>query len=298
MELNIFQVDAFTDVAFGGNPAGVVITKKSLPEKIMKSIAREMNLSETIFLTELEKNKYKARYFTPECEVDLCGHATIGGVYILADEGYVENLNNGTKTILLKTNIGTITAEIMFSNFKPISVVMEQGKPQYYGDIKDLSRIKEILNLDEDDIGLDGESVYPQIISTGLKDIICPIKSKIKLDKVDVDFNKLKDYSIELGVVGLHAFCLDKKDRTKAYARNFAPAVGINEEAATGTANGALIYYLKNNKILKEDSLIVHQGYSLNRPSKIQCFIEENDDGFRIKVGGSSVKVIEGIIKF
>ncbi|MDF5361739.1 PhzF family phenazine biosynthesis protein, partial [Vibrio parahaemolyticus] len=172
----------------------------------------------------------------------------IGGVYILADEGYVENLNNGTKTILLKTNIGTITAEIMFSNFKPISVVMEQGKPQYYGDIKDLSRIKEILNLDEDDIGLAGESVYPQIISTGLKDIICPIKSKIKLEKIDVDFNKLKDYSIELGVVGLHAFCLDKKDRTKAYARNFAPAVGINEEAATGTANGALIYYLKNNK--------------------------------------------------
>ncbi|HOK63081.1 MAG TPA: PhzF family phenazine biosynthesis protein [Soehngenia sp.] len=298
MELNIFQIDAFTDKAFGGNPAGVVISNNKLPDRIMQQIAKEMNLSETVFVTEVEKERYQVRYFTPECEVDLCGHATIGGVFLLADEGYIANINKGKKSIHLNTKIGDILVDITYDNFHPISVVMEQKRPESYGVLNDMHKLAEILNIKEDDIGIDGEIAMPEIMSTGLKDIICPIKSKSVLDNMNVDLKKLKDYSLELGVVGLHAFNLDDKDSSKAYARNFGPAVGIDEEAATGTSNGALIYYLKKNGFLKGDTLKVSQGYILDRPSTIECFIEESKDGFRVKVGGSAVKVIEGIIKF
>lgn len=298
MELNIFQIDAFTDKAFGGNPAGVVISNNKLPDRIMQQIAKEMNLSETVFVTEVEKERYQVRYFTPECEVDLCGHATIGGVFLLADEGYIANINKGKKSIHLNTKIGDILVDITYDNFHPISVVMEQKRPESYGVLNDMHKLAEILNIKEDDIGIDGEIAMPEIMSTGLKDIICPIKSKSVLDNMNVDLKKLKDYSLELGVVGLHAFTLDDKDSSKAYARNFGPAVGIDEEAATGTSNGALIYYLKKNGFLKGDTLKVSQGYILDRPSTIECFIEESKDGFRVKVGGSAVKVIEGIIKF
>lgn len=298
MELNIFQIDAFTDKAFGGNPAGVVISNNKLPDRIMQQIAKEMNLSETVFVTEVEKERYQVRYFTPECEVDLCGHATIGGVFLLADEGYIANINKGKKSIHLNTKIGDILVDITYDNFHPISVVMEQKRPESYGVLNDIYKLAEILNIKEDDIGIDGEIAMPEIMSTGLKDIICPIKSKSVLDNMNVDLKKLKDYSLELGVVGLHAFNLDDKDSSKAYARNFGPAVGIDEEAATGTSNGALIYYLKKNGFLKGDTLKVSQGYILDRPSTIECFIEESKDGFRVKVGGSAVKVIEGIIKF
>ncbi len=298
MELNIFQIDAFTDRAFGGNPAGVVISNKKLSDRIMQQIAKEMNLSETVFVTEVEKEKYKVRYFTPECEVDLCGHATIGAVFLLACEGYIANIKEGTKSILFNTKIGDILVDIMYDNFLPISVVMEQKKPESFGVINDISKLSEILNINEEDIGINGETAIPEIISTGLKDIICPIRSKVILDNMNVDLKKLKDYSLELGVVGLHAFTLDEKDNSKAYARNFGPAVGIDEEAATGTANGALIYYLKKNGFLKGNTLKVSQGYILDRPSIIECFIEESKEGFRVKVGGSAVKVIEGIIKF
>jgi len=298
MELNIFQIDAFTDKAFGGNPAGVVISNNKLPDRIMQQIAKEMNLSETVFVTEVEKERYQVRYFTPECEVDLCGHATIGGVFLLADDGYIANINKGKKSIHLNTKIGDILVDITYDNFHPISVVMEQKRPESYGVLNDMHKLAEILNIKEDDIGIDGEIAMPEIMSTGLKDIICPIKSKSVLDNMNVDLKKLKDYSLELGVVGLHAFNLDDKDSSKAYARNFGPAVGIDEEAATGTSNGALIYYLKKNGFLKGDTLKVSQGYILDRPSTIECFIEESKDGFRVKVGGSAVKVIEGIIKF
>lgn len=298
MELNIFQVDAFTDKAFGGNPAGIVITNNKLSDRTMQQIAKEMNLSETAFITELEKERYKARYFTPECEVDLCGHATIGAVFLLADEGYIKSIDKGDKTISLNTNVGDILVDVKYNNYKPVSVLMDQAKPQSYGALNDISKLSEILNIDQTDIGIEGEAIYPEIVSTGLKDIICPIKSKSILDNMKVDLLKLKDYSIELGVVGLHAFALDEKDKEYAYARNFGPAVGIDEEAATGTSNGALIYYLKKNGVLKNDSLNVSQGYILDRPSTIKCFIYESSDGLRVKVGGSAVKIIEGIIKF
>ncbi len=297
MEVNIFQVDAFTNEAFGGNPAGVVTNSKGISSEQMQKIANEMNLSETAFVRQLDDCYFKIRYFTPLCEVDLCGHATIAAVHTLANKGYIKPIENGGKIANIETGVGPLKVEIQFRNYTPVNVIMEQATPKSTGAVEDLKELLECFNLNADDLGVGNKRAMPEIISTGLPDIMLPVNSKKSLMGMEVDFCRLRDLSNRLGVTGVHAFSYDE-EKEVAYARNFGPAVGIDEEAATGTANGALIYYLRKNRFLSGDSLLVHQGESLKRPSIINCYIEERDGSYSVRVGGSAAIVMEGIIKF
>ena len=298
MEINVFQVDAFSSESFGGNPAGVVPNSKSLNARDMQKIAKEMNLSETAFVQKLDDNLFKVRFFTPICEVDLCGHATIATFYTMAKKGYIKSIENGVKRAELETNIGTFPIDINYKNGEPIYILMEQDSPKSLGVLKDIDGLLESMNLIKEQVGILDEYIDPEIISTGLPDIILPIKDRDIFDNLDIDFNKLSAVSKNNNVTGVHAFYLPEKNSKVVYVRNFAPLVGIDEESATGTANGALIYYLKKNKLIVNNEIVALQGSSLNRPSEIYCFIEEDEDGFKIKVGGNAMIVIEGIIKF
>ena len=298
MEINIFQVDAFSKVPFGGNPAGVVTNAKKLNKEQMQKIANEMNLSETAFIRQMDDSYFKIRYFTPLLEVDLCGHATIASIYTLASEGFIAPIQKGSKTVVIETKAGKLDVDIEYNNYLPKNIFMAQKAPKALGVPEMLIDILGALELEEADIGIGDKYISPEIISTGLPDIILPIKDKKKLDNMKVDFCKLAEISKKLNVTGVHAFYIKDRMSRIAYARNFAPAVGIDEEAATGTANGALIYYLKKNDLLAEDSLVVSQGESMGRPSQINCRIENSEKGYSVFVGGEANIVIEGIIKF
>ena len=298
MEINIFQVDAFSKVPFGGNPAGVVTNAKKLNRDQMQKIANEMNLSETAFIRQMDESYFKIRYFTPLLEVDLCGHATIASIYTLASEGFITPIQKGIKTVVIETKAGKLNVDIEYNNYLPKNIFMAQKPPKALGVPEMLIDILDALELEEADIGIGDKYISPEIISTGLPDIILPIKDKSKLLNMKVDFCKLAEISRELNVTGVHAFYIKDRMSRIAYARNFAPAVGIDEEAATGTANGALIYYLKKNGLLAEDSLVVSQGESMGRPSQINCRIENSKEGYSVFVGGEANIVIEGIIKF
>jgi PhzF family phenazine biosynthesis protein len=298
MEINIFQVDAFSSKPFGGNPAVVVPNSKWIREKDMQKIANEMNVSETAFVHQLADNSFKVRYFTPVCEVDLCGHATIATFFTMANMGYIKPIANGIKEVTLVANIGKLPIEICYENGEVSSIIMQQDKPKSLGIVRDLDEVLETLNINRSQIGCLNEFLEPEIITTGLPDVILPIKDKSVLDNLDIDFCMLGNISKRLNVTGVHAFYLPDRNSEIVYARNFAPLVGINEEAATGTASGALIYYLKKNKLIDSNRITSLQGQSLNRPSEIYCYIEEVDDCFRVKVGGNANIVMEGILKF
>ncbi len=298
MEVNIFQVDAFTSIPFGGNPAGVVTNAKGLKDSDMQKIANEMNLSETVFIRQLDDCYFKMRYFTPLCEVDLCGHATIAAIFTLAKKGYIKPIDSGKKKALIETRLGDLEIEIEFKNASPINITMNQDTPRSIGKLEDIDELLKIFNINKEDIGLEKFNAFPEIISTGLPDILMPLKDKGILDRMEIDHCRLKEYSNKLNVTGVHAFVVDKNNSQYVYARNFAPAVGIDEEAATGTANGALIYYLKKNGYIEENSIRVSQGESMNRPSIINCQIEEDGNSYIVKVGGCANIVLEGIIKF
>lgn len=296
MEINIYQVDAFTDKAFGGNPAGVVPDARFLSSDQMQDIAKEMNLSETAFVTLLDEDSFRVRFFTPICEVDLCGHATIGTFYTLAKMGYIKTICNGTKTVYQETKAGKLAVEITFKDGDVDKVFMEQVTPKETGIVNDIEDLLQSMGMKLEDLGVLNDIVYPEMISTGLPDIILPIKKKEVLDNLDIDMNALSKISERLGVTGVHAFHLPELNSPMVYTRNFAPLVGIDEEAATGTSNGALIYFLKKKNLIDSNSIISYQGESMKRPSKIFCNIEKNDGKYIVKVGGKAKIIINGII--
>lgn len=294
MEVKICRVNAFTEETFGGNPAGVVLNINGLTDNMMQSIAKEINLSETAFITPLQRDNFDIRFFTPMCEVDLCGHATIATFYTLAKEGYISPMKNGVKTVYQYTKSGKLAVEICFENRRVTKIFMEQGIPRKLGKIQDILPLSNSMGVSVEDIGVLDKDITPEIISTGLKDIILPIKTKEALDSLTIDKELLSKLSKRLGVVGVHAFYLPELNSEVVYTRNFAPIVGIDEEAATGTSNGALIYFLKENKIIENNQLISFQGEMMNRLSKIYCKIEQNKEVPVIKVGGNAKLIISG----
>ncbi|MFZ5968708.1 MAG: PhzF family phenazine biosynthesis protein [Bacillota bacterium] len=303
MEKIIYQVDAFADRPFGGNPAGVVPDSRGLSEKEMQKIAREMNLSETAFVTALrdEEADFHVRFFTPEQEVDLCGHATIAAFYVMTKKGYIE-VNGGKKVITQKTKAGTLPVEIEIAQTDQIHVMMTQAKPMFGEQIKDIGVLAEIMGTKEDEIGISGKTILPQIVSTGLHDIIMPVVSLKALKRIKPDMERLALYSKQMGVIGVHAFTLEKEeDASYLSARNFAPACGIDEEAATGTSNGALGAYLVNNNIIaleKEATILCEQGYYMGRPSKIMVKLIGDKENYCVRVGGTAFITLEGVIVY
>ena len=163
--------------------------------------------------------------------------------------------------------------ELYLINSKIDSVMMTQAKPKIIFEVENISELAEIMGINVNDIGLDGYKLIPQAVSTGLTDIMLPIKSLSALKSINPNYVKLTEYSIKLNIIGVHAFTLETEEKSSTVAcRNFAPAAGIDEESATGTSNGALGAYLVKNNVLKfkdKITIICEQGYYMNRPSKI-----------------------------
>lgn len=314
-EYQFFIVDAFTDKTFGGNAAGVVVLneKDDFPsEGKMIKLAAELRYSETVFIKpEQDSNEYDfhARYFTPTDEVDLCGHATIGGIYCLNKTGVLKN-----GSIKLKTKAGIINVEINGN-----TVLMDMAPPVHIATFDEYNLLQRIYGSMGISVPSD-ESISklkPMSISTGLPDIMLPIPSKKDLDKMVPNMDMISELSKDLEVVGIHAFATSYDNEAsaerKVFCRNFAPLYGIDEEAATGTSNGALSYYFYINGMLAPNGVLnVIQGESMQRPSSITAMLSQTPsdvsahtacpapvdarNSVRVRVGGSAAIVANGTV--
>lgn len=272
-----YIIDAFTENPFGGNPAGVVIYDQ-MDENKMQSLASELRFSETAFIKLASNKCFDIKFYTPKTEVALCGHATIASFGALLYSNYISTNN----TYYMNTKSGILPVYVK-DNF----IMMEQAAPEAGSIITDINAIADALNISFEDIGDENYCLKPQSISTGLFDIILPVKNKRVLNNISPDFSKLSLLSKYHNVVGIHAFTLDAGGYV-ANCRNFAPLYGIDEEAATGTSNGALTYYLYINNILREynKEYTFIQGEKMDRASKIITRVE-NSGAIKILVGGS-----------
>lgn len=326
--MRFYIADAFTDKSFGGNPAGVVILDEgvnSFPEdSIMIKVADELKYSETAFIMPLPNGDFHIRYFTPVSEVDLCGHATICSIFCLIDNGLIKNSSNTSCHIITKAGRLSILIEDGM-------VMMDMGSVSYGRELTTFEELKEladIMGISIDDIGLKHYDInnnqlrsFPQMVSTGLFDIILPLNTSQALKSISPDFAKLSKLSEKYEVVGVHAFCLnnsfpatdskhgseDATNRTLAYCRNFAPLYAIDEEAATGTANGALLAYLYERNLIKPNvTYKIEQGENMDRPSAIFGRLAfDSDDSMEnerkknppiIKIGGFAKILVRGEI--
>lgn len=296
MDYHIYLVDAFTNEAFKGNPAGVVPDARRLNDKQMQKIARELNASETAFITASDRDSYRIRYFSPYKEVDFCGHSTLATFYILALRGYIIPIESGIKTVYIHSNKRKLRVEIYFFNYEIENIVVKMGTPQYLGKIEDQKYILEDLNLTSEDLNLDNKTSDIELVSVGSKYAFIPINSKEKLDNININKFKLKCKLYKQDIQGIHLYFLPNDGSGIVYTRNFSTAINLNEEPATGTANGGLIYLLKKNDLLKTDKITAIQGQAMGRESHIACSIKENEGKYEVEVGGKGMVVLEGII--
>ena len=239
-QVHVFQVDAFTREKFTGNPAGVVINADGLTDVQMQKIAREMNLSETAFITKGVPGEYdiEVRYFTPAREVPLCGHATIGAHYARAK--YL-GLENGT-IVKAKTKAGILPVEIIKED-GDYSILMTGGKVEVYPlpDPAFRERICKAYRIKESDLRED----FPLGVSSmGHSKIIVPLKEQSVLHNLRPDFNELYAISDELQVWASYAFTYDPNEDPQFHGRMFAPYLGVDEDPVTGNANGPIGAYM------------------------------------------------------
>ena len=278
--MRIFVCDAFSSEIFKGNQAGVVILdeKENYPdENFMKNIAAELKHSETAFVKQIDNKTFKIKYFTPTDEVDLCGHATISVFSTLRSLKIID-----PGKYIAETLAGNL--EIIVDN-DFIWMDMSLPKVEY---IFNLDEIKELYSAFNLDLSQSPKILVPKIVNTGLSDIIIPIEDKEVLDNFIMNKEKVIELSKKYNVVGAHLFSLDKEKTYTAFCRNIAPLVGIDEECATGTSNGALTHYLKEYNIISvKDINSFRQGEAMQRASTILSRYKE--DGVTIQVGGNAV---------
>lgn len=261
--IRVYLLKSFGVDQTGGNPAGVVLDADTLSDKQKLEISKEVNFSETAFVEKSNQADFKIRFFTPTGEVDLCGHATIATYSLMFQKSLI---NSGIYKQELKA--GVLGIEIQDDGL----IIMEQSLPKFSENISP----EEMSDIFGESIVVDGLS--PQIVSTGLRDIMLPVKIRNHLFSLKPNYKNMSELNKRTNTIGIHAFTLDTIDQNSvAHCRNFAPLYGINEESATGSSNGALACYLYENVLLTDknlDNLKFEQGYSMNKPSEIFVKLE------------------------
>lgn len=292
-----YLTDAFTNTPLQGNPAGVVLSDDHLKTEDMQKIAEELKQSETAFIKRLDKDIYEVRFFTPVEEVDLCGHATIATFWVKGAKGYIESIENGRKIIIQHTKAGALPVYLDYRNNELQKVTMEQPEVQYFGNCKNIDKLVQALGIKQEDIGIEGCELPLEYVSTGIKDLMIPVKSKEILNNIQPNFALMEELSKEENFYSYHVFT-GEFPLLEVYQRNFCPILGIDEESATGTSTGALLAYLDKAGVLKKKSIVANQGIEMGRPSVIYASIEEIDGKEKILVGGQATTFIEGVLTY
>lgn len=292
MKRKIFIYDSFTLNKFKGNPAGVVIGADGLNDNDMQNLARELGFPETVFIFFQSSDIIQVRFFTPREEINLCGHATIAYVTALIEEKNIQ-IENGINKIFVKTNLGVFPILIEISNNQIENIMMYQDSPKIYNTINfSTNVIANLLGIKEDKLDFNIKIVKAY---TGVWDLMIGVKDSDTLYSLIPNMEEISKFSKENGIISFHVFTLNENG---VEARNLAPVVDIPEEAATGTSNGALAYYLYTLGLLKENTILkITQGKSMNRESEILAKILKDGEQIDVLVGGKAVRLIEGYIE-
>jgi trans-2,3-dihydro-3-hydroxyanthranilate isomerase len=303
--LKFYQADVFTGVPFGGNPVAVFPNAQGLNDFELQQIAREMNLSETVFVFPPTDQAavVRLRIFTPTQEIPFAGHPVLGTFYVLAQLGLIA-VTDGVTRVMQECNIGLFPVEIHAREGEVTRVVMTQPKPLFLGSVEeteDLFHIAKTLGLPKYQI-VDTKAPV-MVVSTGLPVVIVPVRALTAVRSIEPDATAIVEMCERFGANGIMVYTMmTVEDQATVHTRMFAPAIGILEDPATGSASGAMGAYLVHNGLVEVGLLteiIVEQGYEIGRPSRILVQVESDDDAIQtVKVGGQVVMVVEGTLSF
>lgn len=286
---HVYQIDAFTKTKLAGNPAGVVTNADQLTAQQMQQIARELNNSETAFISSptTDKADIKIRFFTPTTEVPICGHATIGANFARA----VEN-NLASQTIIQQAGAGNLPIDILKTD-DSYQITMTQGEISVQEPLSD-SIQKRILNA----LGITKKQrnhKFPMAIaSTGAPKVMIAIDTQETLDNLEPDLEALKAITPDINCNGYYVFVVTPNQKELIHGRMFSPANGIPEDPVTGNANGPLGAYLVKYHLVKTHGDIfefsIVQGEKIKRAGSMLVRVHlKNGLPVKIQIVGDAV---------
>lgn len=288
-DVRVITVDSFTKCRFGGNPAAVIPEASSIPQMYYPQIANEINLAQTAFVDEIEKDFFNIEFFTPNRSLNFSGHATIGAFYVLGKMGFIRPIEDGIKKVRARLKDGrVINVEIKYDDYEAekISILSpEVIEKDDYNEMITKDNMRKILKIKEEDI----KSVM--VAGAFQDDILVFLKNKDVLDQIKPDPWGLKALNENTNTHGLFAVSEEMTEPTPhTYARYFSPLYGISEESATGsTAIVAGKIMLDNLGI---DNIDIYQGQLMKRPAKIEI---EKRDG-KLVLSGVCRLVMDGVM--
>jgi trans-2,3-dihydro-3-hydroxyanthranilate isomerase len=289
LKRRLYQLDVFTSKAFEGNPLAVITDGDEISTARMQDVAREMNLSETVFVQRPTNNRALARLriFTTTQELPLAGHPVIGTWFLLAQLGVVP-ASEGSVHILQQTGAGILPVEISFHDGRPVRVTMTQ-KPAKFRPAK-ISRkaLAASFGLNAGDIAAD---LPIEAVSTGIFNLMVPIASRKALGKIAM--NAMETAKLTRGVAQM-AYCFALGGHGQIFSRGMLPGGGY-EDPATGSAAGSLgAYLVRHGKLCGGEQLKILQGVEMKRPSHIDVVVDQVGVKLTPRVSGSAVCVMEG----
>jgi len=307
MELPFHTLDVFTESTFGGNPLGLFPNAIHLPTDLMQRIAREMNLSETVFLgpPETDQGTARVRIFTPNVEVPFAGHPTVGTAIFIAHqqlvgESGVSEMGRPGLTVILEENIGPVPVDVQFEDGEPVfgrftTAILPEHRPSPHS-CQDLARM---VGLDPQDVCPEGLS--PEMVSCGLAYHVVPVRTIEAVRRASLDMTLWKTMIADSWAHHVYVVCMEAEgDRADIRVRMFAPGSGVDEDPATGSAAAALGGYLSAVDGCEEGSLswTVEQGIEMGRPSLIYVEVDRSSGATSaVRVGGRAVLVSSGTMR-
>ncbi|MEN9669931.1 MAG: hypothetical protein RL018_208 [Pseudomonadota bacterium] len=291
MSYDFVQVDAFTNRPLYGNPAAVVFNADEIPSATMQKIAREMNLSETVFLLKPNHPEadYRVRIFTPMSELPFAGHPTIAAAHaVLAN--YPEK--SGASLLRQECGIGIVPIEVISLKSGDL-LRMTQGVPTYRDSGLSRQTIAMMLGCNESDItGLPFE-----VVSTGVPWLIVELHHIETISKLATDQGLIARECKAVGAAGLTVFA-ERNDGgpVRIRVRTFAPGEGVAEDPVCGSGNGSVAAYIARHKHADESvgAYVAEQGIEIERDGVVHASWERKDTYLSVRIGGEATVSASG----
>ncbi len=301
MELRYITADIFTDTRFGGNPLAVLPNAPDLSDEVMLGITREFNYSETVFVQPPERpfNTRKLRIFTPGGEIPFAGHPTVGAAHVLAAIGEIPLAGEETR-ITFEEKVGLIPVRIVARDGVPVFCQLSAARlPEVGPPLPPNAALAAMLGIEESDILTD--AMHPQNVTCGLPFAFVPLRDRHAVARCKLNLERWEKTLKGTWTDMVFVFALDGQyPSSDVHGRMFGPGAGVPEDPATGSACAALGGYLAMRAYERNGTLrwVVEQGFEMGRPSILDVEADVADGKITaIRVGGSSVLVMEGMLR-
>ncbi|MGX5734491.1 PhzF family phenazine biosynthesis protein [Bosea thiooxidans] len=296
MARRFVTLDVFTTRRHAGNPLAVVLQAEGLDTEAMQAIAREFNLSETVFVLPPERPEHRAalRIFTPGTELPFAGHPTVGTAVWLALHDEAEG--GGTEMLVLEEKVGAVACAVEVTGSHAGHAAFTLPRlPEAVGTAPAAGLLAPALGLDAGEIGFGAHR--PGIFSAGVPFLCIPLASRAAVAHARPDMGRWQD---ALGASAAFVYSHETAEAGHHYhARMFAPTLGIAEDPATGSAvaafAGAIIAHEPPGE--GDHRFVIEQGYEMGRPSQIVLEMSVRGGALvSARIGGSAVVVSEGVL--